>query len=243
MKKILIAAAALIFAAGGVMSAQDYQENIFGVKVGLVTSGMNFKYDYDASELKHGARAGVSFAGTYQRLLTSNLPFYLETGLEFSMAGGSEKYSYDESGYSSTEKHIYNLWYMSIPLMVNYKFYVGDFTIYPSLGLYYALGISGKIKYDYSYSVSYSGQSGSEQGEIKVFGKFNEETEDGGYLLRSDLGIRVGVTGQWKKFSLGVHYSNGFLNMANTDEVSGAYFGTNDKVHNWNVNISIGYNF
>lgn len=91
MKKILIAAAALIFAAGGVMSAQDYQENIFGVKVGLVTSGMNFKYDYDASELKHGARAGVSFAGTYQRLLTSNLPLYLETGLEFSMAGGSEK--------------------------------------------------------------------------------------------------------------------------------------------------------
>ena len=73
------------------MSAQDYQENIFGVKVGLVTSGMNFKYDYDALELKHGARAGVSFAGTYQRLLTSNLPFYLETGLEFSMAGGSEK--------------------------------------------------------------------------------------------------------------------------------------------------------
>lgn len=242
MKKILIAAAALIFAAGS-LSAQDYQKNIFGAKVGLVTSGLQFK-SQESSDLKNGARAGVYFAGSYQRLLTSNLPLYLETGLEFSMAGGTQKLneSYDVGGYSvsSSYKEKINLWYMSIPVMINYKFFVGDFTIYPSLGLYYALGLDGKIKSEYTGSAD--GDTYTDSYEVKkVFTKYDSESGEGGYFTRSDLGIRVGVTGEWNHITLGLHYSNGFLNLANTSEYGAYDNGT--KIHNWNFNISVGYNF
>lgn len=219
MKKILIAAAALIFAAGS-LSAQDYQKNIFGAKVGLNITGMTLKSGNVKVDAK--ARAGVSFAGTYQRLLTENLPLYLETGLEFAMAGTS----YGDK----TAKTIYNLWYMDIPVMVNYKFFVGDFTIYPSVGLYYALGLGGNLKYKWEYE----GEKGSEK--YKVFGKYDPETREGGVLTRSDLGIRVGVTGQWQNFTVGLAYSNGFLNIANTSD-------KDTKFHNWGFNISVGYNF
>lgn len=219
MKKILIAAAALIFAAGS-LSAQDYQKNIFGAKVGLNITGMTWKSGNVKVDAK--ARAGVSFAGTYQRLLTENLPLYLETGLEFAMAGTS----YGDK----TAKTIYNLWYMDIPVMVNYKFFVGDFTIYPSVGLYYALGLGGNLKYKWEYE----GEKGSEK--YKVFGKYDPETGEGGVLTRSDLGIRVGVTGQWQNFTVGLAYSNGFLNIANTSD-------KDTKFHNWGFNISVGYNF
>lgn len=224
MKKILIAAAALIFAAGS-LSAQDYQKNIFGAKVGLNITGMTLKSGNVKADAK--ARAGVSFAGTYQRLLTENLPLYLETGLEFAMAGTS----YGDK----TDKTIYNLWYMDIPVMVNYKFFVGDFTIYPSVGLYYALGLGGNLKYKWEYE----GEKGSEK--YKVFGKYDPETREGGVLTRSDLGIRVGVTGQWQNFTVGLAYSNGFLNIANTSD-DGLY-DKDTKFHNWGFNISVGYNF
>lgn len=224
MKKILIAAAALIFAAGS-LSAQDYQKNIFGAKVGLNITGMTLKSGNVKVDAK--ARAGVSFAGTYQRLLTENLPLYLETGLEFAMAGTS----YGDK----TDKTIYNLWYMDIPVMVNYKFFVGDFTIYPSVGLYYALGLGGNLKYKWEYE----GEKGSEK--YKVFGKYDPETREGGVLTRSDLGIRVGVTGQWQNFTVGLAYSNGFLNIANTSD-DGLY-DKDTKFHNWGFNISVGYNF
>lgn len=224
MKKILIAAAALIFAAGSLF-AQDYQKNIFGAKVGLNITGMTLKSGNVKVDAK--ARAGVSFAGTYQRLLTENLPLYLETGLEFAMAGTS----YGDK----TDKTIYNLWYMDIPVMVNYKFFVGDFTIYPSVGLYYALGLGGNLKYKWEYE----GEKGSEK--YKVFGKYDPEAREGGVLTRSDLGIRVGVTGQWQNFTVGLAYSNGFLNIANTSD-DGLY-DKDTKFHNWGFNISVGYNF
>lgn len=224
MKKILIAAAALIFAAGS-LSAQDYQKNIFGAKVGLNITGMTLKSGNVKVDAK--ARAGVSFAGTYQRLLTENLPLYLETGLEFAMAGTS----YGDK----TDKTIYNLWYMDIPVMVNYKFFVGDFTIYPSVGLYYALGLGGNLKYKWEYE----GEKGSEK--YKVFGKYDPETREGGVLTRSDLGIRVGVTGQWQNFTVGLAYSNGFLNIANTSD--DGWYDKDTKFHNWGFNISVGYNF
>lgn len=215
----------MLFATTAV-SAQDYQKNIYGVKVGLNISNISMKLGSWA--MSPAARPGIAVSGTYQRLLTQNLPLYLETGLDFSMEGS--KYKYDEY-----ESDTYNLWYMKIPVMINYKFYVKDFTFYPSVGIYYALGLGGNVKY------KYTGDGETETYKDKAFGKYDENTGEGGMLKRSDFGIRVGVTGQWKRFSLGLSYSKGFLNIADTSEDGNYDSGT--VFRNWCFNISVGYNF
>ena len=173
--------------------------------------------------------------GVYQRLLTEKLPVYLETGLDISQYGTTIDVGSTLGDMLGEMKTKCGIWYLQLPVMVNYKFFVGDFTIYPSVGLYYALGLGGNLKYKWEYE----GEKGSEK--YKVFGKYDPETGEGGVLTRSDLGIRVGVTGQWQNFTVGLAYSNGFLNIANTSD--DVWYDKDTKFHNWGFNISVGYNF
>ena len=72
---------------------------------------------------------------TDQFLLCNKLPFYLETGLAFSSRGGKV------DGVSFRPS------YLQIPVLVNYHFNIKDIvTIQPFAGLYYGLGIGGKVK-------------------------------------------------------------------------------------------------
>ena len=141
---------------------------------------------------------------TDQILLCNKLPFYLETGLAFSSRGGKV------DGVSFRPS------YLQIPVLVNYHFNIKDIvTIQPFAGLYYGLGIGGKVKV------------GDEKGDI--FG-------DEGGLKRSDLGVRLGAGVVWKRIYFGLGYDIGCLNLVKESDCEGT-------MRNNCFTISVGYNF
>lgn len=168
MKKVLLIVAAILLA--NAVSAQNYEKNILGVRAGLNLS--SYSISAGGASISTDSRASFHVAVTDQILLCNKLPFYLETGLAFSSRGGKV------DGVSFRPS------YLQIPVLVNYHFNIKDIvTIQPFAGLYYGLGIGGKVKV------------GDEKGDI--FG-------DEGGLKRSDLGVRLGAGVVWKRIYFGL---------------------------------------
>ncbi len=216
MKKLLLALAGIAFVAGSAV-AQDYEKNIFGVRAGVNVANMS------AQGFSANSKVEFHVAGVYQRLLSSSMPLYLETGLSFSQKGC--KYGHGIENIKA------NAMYLQIPVMVNYKFNIKDaVTLYPSAGFYYGLGIGGKVK----------------GLEMDAFGKT-------GALKRSDFGMRLSATVEWKKISFGIGYEFGFMDINEHLDFEGdrEYNGYNSsisegalpKVKTGNFFISVGYNF
>lgn len=129
MKKLLLAFMGIAFVAGSAM-AQDYEKNLYGVRVGMNVANIS------ASGFSADSKVGFHVAGVYQRLLMAERPLYLETGLQLSQKGFK---------FGSEDK--YNTMYLEVPVMVNYKFNIKDIvSVYPSVGFYYAFGVGGKNK-------------------------------------------------------------------------------------------------
>ena len=131
MKKVLLIVAAILLASA--VSAQNYEKNILGVRAGLNLS--SYSISAGGASISTDSRASFHVAVTDQILLSSKLPFYLETGLAFSSRGGKV------DGVSFRPS------YLQIPVLVNYHFNIKDIvTIQPFAGLYYGFGIGGKVK-------------------------------------------------------------------------------------------------
>ena len=178
------------------------RKNILGVRAGLNLS--SYSISAGGASISTDSRASFHVAVTDQILLCNKLPFYLETGLAFSSRGGKV------DGVSFRPS------YLQIPVLVNYHFNIKDIvTIQPFAGLYYGLGIGGKVKV------------GDEKGDI--FG-------DEGGLKRSDLGVRLGAGVVWKRIYFGLGYDIGCLNLVKESDGEGT-------MRNNCFTISVGYNF
>lgn len=224
MKKLFFALAGVILVASSAV-AQNYEKNLYGVRAGLNVASL-----LDQGMEVH-SKTGFHIAGVYQRLLTESLPLYLETGLQLSQKG------YKVQFY---ERESYNAMYLEIPVMVNYKFYIKDkVAIYPSFGVYYALGIGGK----------YKGESmNSEEYGTEKYDMFGSK----GFMKRSDFGLRFSATAEWRKFAFSLGYEFGFVDVAKNAEPGSSdyddeYYGGGDynfgEMKTGNIFISIGYNF
>lgn len=214
MKKLLLVVVAAMMV--GAVSAQEWQKNILGVRVGANVANMNV--DLLDTKARVNAHVGVS----YERQLLKNLPLYLETGLQLTNKGFKFEYSDWEEGTSTKTTATY----LEVPVMVNYKFNIQDVvTVYPSAGFYYAYGIAGKSK----ATETYDGES--ESYEDDTFG------DEG--MKRSDVGFRVGVSAVWKQFVFGIGYEGGFTDLGGSDEEDLISI----KCKNTNFFISVGYNF
>ena len=124
--------------------------------------------------------------------------------------------------------------------MVNYKFNIKDVvTLYPSIGFYYALGVSGKSKYEYMDTEEFEGESYSEKSDL--FGA-------NGVMKRSDFGMRFSATAEWKQFVFSLGYEFGFVNVAKIAD-GGNLESNEDALSSWgklktgNFFLSVGYNF
>lgn len=220
MKKLLLALMGTVMVAGCAM-AQNYEKNLYGVRAGLNVASL-----LDQGMEVH-SKTGFHIAGVYQRLLTESLPLYLETGLQLSQKG------YKVQFY---ERESYNAMYLEIPVMVNYKFYIKDkVAIYPSFGVYYALGIGGK----------YKGESmDSEEYGTEKYDMFGSK----GFMKRSDFGMRFSATAEWKQFVFSLGYEFGFVNVAKIAD-GGNPESNEDALSSWgklkpgNFFLSVGYNF
>lgn len=202
MKKIFVILSALLLASA--VSAQNYEKNILGVRAGLNLS--SYTFSSGGASISTDSRAAYHVAVSDQILLCSKLPFYLETGLGFSSRGGKIMNANFRPSY------------LQVPVLINYHFNFNDFSIQPFAGVYYGLGIGGKVKVE--------GQKGD------IFG------DDGG-LKRSDFGVRLGAGFTWKRIYLGAAYEIGCMNI-----VKDSLFDDGSlKMRNNCFTLSVGYNF
>ena len=166
-----------------------YDKHGFGVHAGLNVSTLSLPKEYFGSS---SAGAGFNLGINYEHLLLKNRPLYVETGLEFNMKNSTHKIDTDVSGKVNT-------YYLEIPLMVNYKLFVNpNVTVAPAVGVYYAVGVGGKMK------VEYDGESD----KLDLFSGSEN------IMKRSDFGLRFSVTASYKRVSLSLGYALGLINMA-----------------------------
>ncbi len=186
-------------------AAQNYEKNISGIRVGMNVSTLIERYD--VGSYTTGSRTSFHAGISDQILLTSDLPLYLETGLYITQKGGRN----DNLKFSPL--------YLQIPLLINYHIFVGNrLSIDPFAGVYYALGVGGKIKYSSELYEEY---------EEDYFGR-------GGMAKRSDLGLRFGVGLSWRDAYLGLGYELGLMDTRKAGM---------DKLKNGCFTLTVGYNF
>lgn len=75
--------------------------------------------------------------------------FFAEAGLTFQRKGGKQEV--ETKSYKSTVTT--NLYYMELPLTLNFRIPVGDLGLIPQAGAYVAYGVGGKTKYSTEYSL------------------------------------------------------------------------------------------
>ncbi len=191
-------------------NAQDKIQ--FGVRAGMNINSL--------SEGELDSRIGYHVGAVMDWNVAKNL--YVQPGLFFTTRGAKSESKFEEEGIQVSEETKYNLNYLQIPISVSYRFPVSkQFKIDVNAGPYFAMGIGGKVKSEYSAA----GQSEKEEGDI--FG-------DKGDCKRFDAGLRVGAGVHIQKFSVGLIYDLGLANIAK---------GEGGKLKNGSFQISLGYNF
>lgn len=174
MKKILTIFASLCVIT--TISAQNHDDNnIWGIK------GYTNISKISADVIGYPA-IGVGLEFNYQKSLSDSHPFYLETGLGYNATKLVNPLT--DLGDDSSAL-VFNT--INIPISINYKFFVGDATIYPSVG------------FSYQYHM----------GEI-------EEDRSGYYYYESiespDLSFRTGITGEFNQhFIISYYYESSVL--------------------------------
>ncbi len=185
-----------------------------------------------------GIRAGLNFATltgdtddaldsrtAYHVGVIADIPLmqslYIQTGLYFQSKG----MKYEESYGGDTYKETLSPMYLQIPVLASYRYNFSDaFQLQVNFGPYFAYGVGGK------YKIEYSDGSDSYENEIDAFG-------DDGVLKRFDCGLQVGAGMTFARhYYLGFTYEFGLTDIANSDvsEVS---------MKNSNWMLSIGYTF
>ena len=198
MKKIFLTMVSALLLTGSV-SAQDWPKSSWAVRAGMNIANINVENFSTDNKL------GIHVAGIYEHQLATSMPLYLETGVALMQKGCK-----CEMGIASMKT---NLWYMEIPIALNYKFALDEgLTLYPSAGFYYALGIGGKIKAD-TKEDAFGGESG---------------------LKRADLGLRLGCTIDYNRYQAAIGYSIGMLDYADKES---------PEMKNRTFFISVGYRF
>ncbi len=205
-------------------------------------TGIFKKISAPSGKTTFGVRTGIDFASVKETDETGNkgltsfnlglsvdMPLagniYLQSGLFFTGKG----WKYEDFGEYEIYKSTVSLGYLQIPAMLAYHHPFSDalkLQIYT--GPYVAYGVSGKVKWEYSYKNE--GESGSDD----AFG----DEEDSAGLNRFDWGWNIGAGVTTGKFYIGLQYDLGLSNILNKEASEGDY-----SIKNRTFSINVGYNF
>ena len=216
----------LVFAS--VATAQQYRTNIFGIRAGYSLSDMtgNYLEGEKISDPRSSFHVGVSD----QILLSRRYPLYLETGLYLSNKGAKLDIAYEDVPGTSQIRPRIELMYLQLPVMIAYHFRLGRATtLQPFVGGYYSVGISCKLKEEYSGQITGTATTDLLHGTDR-----NGEAPQ--RMKRSDAGIRLGVGLTLRNVYLGVGYELGLMNVSKYPDRFG-------KTENNALTVSAGYNF
>ena len=146
MKKILLAVFSL-FAIGASSYAQEANAGDFniGITVGGGLTKINTENPYEDISLdefsyKNKFIANIQGGLVFDYAFVDN--FFVEGGLTFQRKGG--KVVNEMLGMKTTVTT--NLYYIEVPITLNYRINIGDFGLIPQVGPYVAFGVGGKTK-------------------------------------------------------------------------------------------------
>lgn len=174
MKK-LVAIIAMLFTITAVVAQNYDNERIFSLKIHNNISKIS-------ADVVGYPAIGLGLELNYQKSLSDSHPFYLETGLGYNSTSLVNPLTALDKESSEL---VFNT--INIPIAINYKFFVGDATIYPSMG------------FSYQYHMC----------EI-------EEDRNGYYYHENieipDLSFRAGITGEFHQhFVISYSYESSIL--------------------------------
>lgn len=166
-------------------------------------------------------KAGVNIGIMAEKPILNSLS--AKVGLFYTMKGSKGK---NDGGFGGNLTTTFSPAYLEIPVMASYRYTLNDaIRIQFDLGPYFAFGLHGKDKKEYSGNGSYTKPSNT---EIDLFGGDNPQ------LKRFDFGLRFGPEVVWRnRFSAGLAYETSLINIS---KMGG-------KVGNANFMINLGYRF
>lgn len=139
--------------------------------------------------------------------LTNYTPLFLEGGIFYTEKGGKGNYQ--------NAKFTYDLNYIEFPVVIKYKYYLGDdIRIQPFMGAYLACGVGGQIK-NYGDRVA-------------------EDSFSDGNFRRFDGGLRLGC---------GVSFQNVYLDMTYDAGLANICHDSFDTSHNGCFSLNLGVDF
>ncbi len=196
----------------------------FGVRAGLNLANMLEKDDNETYSDDYKMNPGFHVGATAEFPITEMFSF--ETGLFLSTKG--TKISEEETFWGETFKieAEMNLLYIDVPLSGKASFDLGGAKVHGVLGPYIGMGISGKLKYEFSMG----GETEKDEQDIE-WGS-DEDKHD---LKRLDFGLALGAGVEINSIQIGLSYGLGLANITPID---------NDfRISNRVLGISLGYNF
>jgi len=197
-----------------------------GIKAGMNLSNM----DIEGTDSK--VRLGYNFGVFGEYVLPSR--FFFQTGLNLTskgmkneIEGLKEDINSDGLEDRGSFDMNWNAMYLELPILVGYKAAVTDnFNINFMVGPYFAYGIGGKT------TVEFYGEFGKPDGGFEPYrAKDKTNTFSDLSLKRFDMGISAGLEAEYRKFTFGIGYEYGLLDISQ---------GTN-SIHSRNAFVSLGY--
>ncbi len=206
------------------MATSSFAQN-FGIRAGLNLSNMLEKDDDITYSEDYKMNPGFHVGATAEFPITEMFSF--ETGLFLSTKGF--KISEEETFWGETLKidAEMNLLYIDVPLTGKASFDLGGAKVYGVLGPYIGMGISGKLKWEFSMDGE------TEKGEEDIEWGSDEDQHD---LKRLDFGLTVGAGVEISSIQVGLTYG---LGLANISPYSDDGFKTNNRV----LGVTLGYKF
>lgn len=161
-------------------------DSYVGLRLGLGVATVNANDPYlDGGSPKAGLNVGV-VAGLQVAPAT---PLYLETGLSYIEKGGKG---------GSRDAYTYTMNYLEVPLLIKYQHNLDHETsLQPFVGVYGALGVSGKIK---------------DQNQRLIYNAFADDA-----FHRFDGGLRIGCGLQYDYLYAELGYDIGLANVSRDD--------------------------
>lgn len=224
--KTIMLAGALAVAGATATNAQNAGYN----RVAISYDNTHFGFNKDAGGSDENfSTNGVGINYIHGFSVSSSLPMFVETGLNFDFGFGSK--SFDKHEYSGT-------WYqdklktqfisIQVPVNFAYRFDIADeMTLSPYIGLNLKLNLTGKERWD----TDSNDPDEKEKGKwASVYDKDNWDPT----WNRFQMGWHIGVGVQYRPFYFGIQYGTDFI---------GAYKHKDAKVSTGNLKVSLGYCF
>ncbi len=197
--------------------SNSYGQFLVGAKVGMNISNMVNKDDDDTWSDDWDSKIGFHVGPAFE-IGIANF-FSIESGLILSTRGFKQS---EESGGEEWSLKL-NLLYLDIPINTKFSFDVGSAKIFATVGPYFGVGLSGKVKEEYSYG----GETEKDEWDIE-WGSDEEEDD----LKRLDIGLTAGAGVQINIIRIYFHYDLGLANLS-------PYTENGYTINNRNIGISV----